>query len=245
MLVLIWEPVIIFSGFFFLSLIIKYEIKNFGKSLLLSICFLPAILVAIYIATNPISEENHLILSNSLKENFNEICYMSCGLLLSKSSLSDQFTSNFSLYSVEIFVRYFLIILVGFGPLLIVSKNSKILKNIYFFNFFNNLFYPMAILILPIFLLFAMGSDWGRWVHITYTFSAIFFIHLYKNNIIKVDFSFYNRFRSKYNKRYMFVIFFIIFSFGWNPKTSLTGDVGSFPGYRVPYYLIKTINNNF
>jgi len=41
------------------------------------------------------------------------------------------------------------------------------------------------------------------------------------------------------------LIVFIIFAFGWNPKTSLTGDVGSFPGYRVPYYFFKTVFNNF
>ena len=29
--------------------------------------------------------------------------------------------------------------------------------------------------------------------------------------------------------------FFIVFCFGWNPKTTMTGDVASFPGYRIPY----------
>jgi len=35
--------------------------------------------------------------------------------------------------------------------------------------------------------------------------------------------------------RKTFIIFFIIFSFGWNPKTTLTEDVASIPGYRIPY----------
>ena len=118
-------------------------------------------------------------------------------------------------------------------------------EDIYFFNFFKDLFYLTAILMSPLFLLLAIGSDWGRWVHISYTYSVLFFIHLIKNKIIILDFNFFNRFRSKYNKKYLFVIVFIIFAFGWNPKTSLTGDVGSFPGYRVPYYFFKTVFNNF
>ena len=40
----------------------------------------------------------------------------------------------------------------------------------------------------------------------------------------------------------MFVILFIIFCFGWNPKTVMTGDIASFPGYRIP---VKVINKIF
>ena len=40
----------------------------------------------------------------------------------------------------------------------------------------------------------------------------------------------------------MFVILFIIFCFGWNPKTVMLGDVASFPGYRIP---VKVINKIF
>ena len=41
------------------------------------------------------------------------------------------------------------------------------------------------------------------------------------------------------------VFLFIIFCFDWNPKTLFKGDIASIPGYRVPYNLIKSINNNF
>ena len=71
---------------------------------------------------NPISE---LIIYIFLKENFNENCYMSCALLLSKSSIYDQFKANFNLFNFEIFLRYFLIILIGFGPLFIIIKFFK------------------------------------------------------------------------------------------------------------------------
>ena len=101
---------------------------------------------------------------------------MSCALLLSKSSIKSQFTANFPLYNPVIFIRYFLIILIGFGPLFLVSINSKILNQFIFKDFFKNFFILLLLLISPIILLFAMGSDWGRWVNITYTFSCLFFI---------------------------------------------------------------------
>ena len=42
----------------------------------------------------------------------------------------------------------------------------------------------------------------------------------------------------------MFILLFVIYCFGWNPKTLLTGDVASFPGYRVPYKIFKIVLMN-
>ncbi len=243
-LILIWEPVIFYAPFFLTAFIIKYELNNLFKIFKFIILFLPAILISFYIALNPINEENHLILSNSLKENFGEECYMSCALLLSKSTIKSQFTANFPLYNSVIFIRYFLVILIGFGPLFLLSKNSKIVNKIIFKNFFSNFLILLILLISPIIILFAMGSDWGRWVNITYTFACLFFIHLYKNNFIKINFNFFEKYKLFKNKNILILIF-IVFCFGWNPKTSLTGDIGSFPGYRVPYYFIKAVISNF
>ena len=44
------------------------------------------------------------------------------------------------------------------------------------------------------------------------------------------------------NKK-IFVILIIFYCFGWNPKTVMTGDVASFPGYRIPYKTLKIILN--
>ena len=90
--------------------------------------FLPSIMVGLYIAFNPITEFNHNEMANFLKENFNETCYMSCGLLLSKSTLFEQFTGNYPSYSFEVFLRYFLILIFGFGPLIILIYYSTIQK---------------------------------------------------------------------------------------------------------------------
>ena len=40
---------------------------------------------------------------------------------------------------------------------------------------------------------------------------------------------------------YIYIIFFIIFCFGWNPKTSLTGDIGTNPLWKIPYNASKRI----
>ena len=167
---------------------------------------------------------------------------MSCDLLLTKSSIKEQFTANFPLYSPIIFIRYSLIFLIGFGPLLLLSNRSVILKNLIFLSFFKNLLIPILIIISPLLLLLAMGSDWGRWINITYTFSVLFFISLIKNKYIKLDIKHFTKLKSNFNNTVL-TIFFIIFCFGWNPKTSVTGDVGSFPGYRIPYNFIKIILN--
>ena len=37
------------------------------------------------------------------------------------------------------------------------------------------------------------------------------------------------------------LICFILYAFGWTPQTTLTGDVSSFPGYRVPYKTVKIL----
>ena len=242
LLVLIWEPVIFYFPFFITLLIFKYSIKDFKKFINLLLLFSPAIILALYIAFNPISSESHLKLVDSLKLNFDENCYMSCDLLLTKSSIKEQFTANFPLYSPIIFIRYSLIFLIGFGPLLLLSNRSVILKNLIFLSFFKNLLIPILIIISPLLLLLAMGSDWGRWINITYTFSVLFFISLIKNKYIKLDIKHFTKLKSNFNNTVL-TIFFIIFCFGWNPKTSVTGDVGSFPGYRIPYNFIKIILN--
>ena len=59
---------------------------------------------------------------------------------------------------------------------------------------------------------------------------------LLNKNKIKINFI------NKVSKK-KFIIIFIIFCFGWNPKTVITGDVASFPGYRIPYKFFKIVAN--
>ena len=146
--ILIWEPIIFFVLFFLFLDLIENNIKKINKLFFFSIIsYLPSIILAVYIALNPISDEAHKLMASSLMENFNENCYMSCDLLKSKSSIYQQFQGNFDKYSIEIFIRYILIILIGFGPLFILLFNSKLKSKIYFFDKFDNLLFPYLILL--------------------------------------------------------------------------------------------------
>ena len=240
--ILIWEPIIFFILFFFFLDLIENNIKKIKKLFFFQIIsYLPAILLALYIALNPISEESHNLMRSSLMENFNENCYMSCELLKTKSSIYQQFQGNFDKYSIEIFVRYILIIIIGFGPLFILLFNSKLKNKIFFLDKFNNLLFPYLILLSPVILLFAMGYDWGRWVNISYVISIISFIYIYKYNLITLSEEFLDNKLLKNINKNIFIFIVIIYCFGWNPKTAITGDVASFPGYRIPYKTLKII----
>ena len=242
--VLIWEPVFFFFLFFFAIDLIQTKSKKLDIEFIKIISsFIPAMILVFYIALNPLSADSHRIMANYLMINFNEICYMSCGLLKSKSSIYDQFAGNFNSYSFEVFFRYTLIILIGFGPLFLLAFNST-LKNaqIIFFGKFDNLLSPILICLTPVIFLFAMGYDWGRWVNISYVFSIIFYIYLYKNNQVSLNENFLNNkiFKSLNNKKF-FIIFVIIFCFGWNPKTVITGDIASNPLWKIPYNTSKIL----
>ena len=241
-LCLIWEPVIFFFPFFLGVLISRFENLNKKNICKIFVSFLPATAVCCFFIFNPISEENHKLMVSSLNE-IGESCYMSCALLQSKSTLYQQFQVNFGKYSFAVFFRYFSIIIIGFGPIFLLSFYSKFKnKNYFFFNKFKNLLLPILTLLSPVILLFAMGSDWGRWVNISYTFTILFYFFLIKNNVIiydqlKID-HLYKRF---IKKEYILIILFIFFAFSWNPKTALSGDIGSFPIYRIPYKSIKML----
>ena len=220
--------------------------KLLGKII---VCFIPALVLSVIIVTNPITPENHLILANSLKENFGEDCYMSCGMLLSRSTIISQFVQNSESFTLEIFIRYPLIILIGFGPIFLLSLHSKLKTEVLFFKYFNNLFYPILLLLTPVLFLFAMGGDWGRWVNISYTFTVLFYFYLLQNNLLEINLEkIAKKISFIQNKKSLVAVCFVLYAFGWTPQTNLRGDVSSFPGYRMPYKTVKIlyqkINNN-
>ncbi len=239
--VLVWEPIIFFFPLILLYLIIENKIEKLNLSFVKIILLMtPSIFLAFYIATNPLNANEWNIMASVLKNEFSEKCYMSCGLLKTKSTILQQFEGNIGKYSFEVILRYTLIILIGFYPISLLLKNSIVKnKKLIILRNFKNLFLPFCIAISPVILLFAMGYDWGRWVNISYVISALIVFSLLKNKKINL-----NTKSLKQNLLYkikgkMFVIFFIIYCFGWNPKTVMLGDVASFPGYRIP---VKVIN---
>jgi len=242
--VLIWEPIVFYFIFFVAADIFKNNFENFNTNFLTNfIYYLPAVFIAFYIALNPMSETDHQIMSNYLKSNYNEICYMSCALLKTKSSIYDQFHGNFSHYSFEVIFRYTLIILIGYFPLFLLFKNSNPRNiNLIFFNKFKSLLVPLLLILSPVTILFAMGYDWGRWVNISYVFSITFYLYFYKTGLIKLNEKVrYYKINTFLNKKNFFIIFFVIFCFGWNPKTVMTGDIGTNPLWKIPYNASKII----
>ena len=243
--ILIWEPIIFFYPLFFLLEIIERNLKKANFEFFkIFFYFVPSIFIALFFITSPISEEQWMIMAGVLKNEFGQNCYMSCGLLKSKSTIIQQFQGNISKYSFEVFFRYFLIIVTGFFPIYVLYKNSFLRnKNLIFFNKFKKIHSIFLLSLTPVILLFSMGYDWGRWVNITYVLSAIVYFYLYKNNLIKLnkkklDKNFINKLKEK-----IFIFLFIIYCFGWNPKTVISGDVASFPGYRIPYKALKVLLN--
>jgi hypothetical protein len=248
--VLIWEPIIFYFLFFISVDIFKNDFRGINIKFLANfIYYLPAILISFFIALNPMSEAEHQLMSNFLINNYNETCYMSCALLKSKSSIYDQFNGNLEYYSFEVFFRYTLIILIGFFPLFILLKNSSLKNtNLIFFKSFKNLLTPLLLILSPVIILFAMGYDWGRWVNISYAFSIIFYFYFYKTRLIKLNkkIDFYET-KIFLNKKKFYIIFFIIFCFGWNQKTVMTGDIATNPLWKIPYNASKIVFgfNNF
>lgn len=243
--VLIWEPVIFFFPIIVFLEIIKNKIYKINLNFIkILISFFPSLIICAIFILDPLSQNEHDLMTSVLKNEFGEACYMSCDLLRTKSTLAQQFEGNFKSYSAEVFIRYALIIIIGFYPLNLLIKSSSLNdKNLLFTKVFKNFSILLFITLVPILMLFAMGYDWGRWVNVTYVFLILVYFNLLTNNCITLDKSkLIKNWISKFKNK-IFFTFFIIFCFGWHPKTVITDDVGSIPGYRVPYKIFKILKN--
>ena len=253
---ILYEPAAFYYPFFAAALIIKLRnFKAFKIFNILIIVFIPSLIASWFSAFELLSNDGFQIMKNSLKDNFGEECYMSCGLMGSKKealvhiSHTIQKLKEGGEYSIYIYLfRYFLIMLVGSLPLILIITFSSLKIKILNFNY---LIYPFILLNLFVPLHWLMFLDWGRAVNITYVSSFLFLFYLYKNNYIHVDtkkieekVQFYFDLIIKYSffrsKKKLTIFIFIIYAFGWSPPTLLSADVNSFPGYRIPYKTIKT-----
>ena len=238
--ILVWEPIIFFFPIILVFEIIDNKIEKFDLNFVrILFSFLPSVIIAIIFILDPLTKEEHLLMGSTLLNEFGEHCYMSCALLGSKSTILQQFEGNFGKYSFEVFLRYFLIILIGFFPLFTLIRNSYLKNNnLLFVRYFKNPLTLFLICLSPVPVLFAMAYDWGRWVNISYVFTFIFYFYLLNKKYLIIENKMNSNFIMTLNKK-LFIFVFILFCFGWNPKTVITGDVASFPGYRIPY---KTIS---
>ena len=88
--VLIWEPVVFFLSFWLAIDLIRNESKKIDLHFFLNLTtYIPTIILALYIAFNPLTSDAHLKMTEFLKYNFNEHCYGACTLLLGKSTIID------------------------------------------------------------------------------------------------------------------------------------------------------------
>ena len=242
--ILTWEPVFLFFSFIFLIDLFVFEIKNFDKKfyyILLS--YLVSILIVIQIYINPFPVENYDAMRDFLKKEFGESCYMSCSFVgqQSANSFSELFTMLLKRFEFTYAIRYLIIIVVGFFPLYLLSIYSKVTnKNqLLFISKFKNLFFPFLLAFLPSTVLYLVMYDWGRIVHISYTFSLLTFLYLIKKNFIELSKQkIEENYISKTSKK-IFIIIFFLFAFGWNPKVVISDDVASKPIYATPYKFYK------
>ena len=172
---------------------------------------------------------------------FGERCYMSLGLLTSKSTIAQQFL----IPKFEYIVRYILIIIVGFFPLFVLCANSKFYKKKINLIFkFKTFFLILIILLCPIPVLFAAMYDWGRVVNISYTFSILTFLFLINNKYLQIyEGKFYLLIKNFLSyKRYNYIIFFL-YCFCWNIKTVISDKIGTIPIYQIIRKAAKIVIN--
>ena len=242
--ILTWEPVFLFFSFIFLIDVFVFQIKNFDKKFYyILFSYLVSILIVILIYVNPFPYENYNSMSDFLKKEFGETCYMSCSFVgqQSANSFSELYKMFKEKFRFIYAIRYLIIISVGFFPLYLLLTYSKvnIKKRTLIISKFKNLFTPFLLAFLPSTVLYLIMYDWARIVHISYTFSLLTFLYLIKENLIE----FSNQkvranYISKISKKFFIIVFFI-YSFGWNPKVVMVDDVASKPIYATPYKFYK------
>lgn len=250
LLCLIWEPFIFFFSFAAFIILVRNIEQSFKKIIFkILLSFSSSILTVIIIFLNPLSLDEYLLMEESLKNDFGEICYMSCLYLKNNPTITELFDGVFIHFSFEIIFRYTVIIIVGFFALYTLVINSELKKRLLFINIHKynsinvNLLVTFVILLLPSLILFSSMTDWGRAVNMVYTFSILTYIYLIKNNLVIINkkIIIYDNFYN--HKKKTFIILFIIFAFFWNQKTALTGDISTNSLYKIVYNTSKKIFN--
>tara|TARA_B110000967_G_C18660117_1_gene447744 strand:- start:48 stop:806 length:759 start_codon:yes stop_codon:yes gene_type:complete len=225
--------------------LVVFNFNKFDKKLIwLFLSYLVIFLVTIFIYLNPISSESFNIMKNVLMNDFEENCYMSCSFVgnQSQNSYIELVYLNAEVLKPTHIIRYILIILIGFYPLFNLLKISRLSNTkLFFFSNYKSLLFPFIFAFIPSIFLYPPMYDWGRIVHISYSFMLLSYIFLLKNNLIKIDQERLakNIFENLSNK--IFFILFIIFCLGWNQKTVMTADITTNSFYKIIYNSSKKI----
>lgn len=228
---LIWEGVVFYLSFFIMVLIVKDKfIFNQSFLIKLILCITPVFIILYFIVFFRLTENEVNIMCNSVNECYAAMTYLDNNLNSNISEVTSQFKFSYLL-------RYILIFFIGFLPLLILMKNSNFKIKTKMNK--NNILSLFILMLLPNIIFYYIAQDWGRWMNISYTLSLLTYLYLYKNNYIEVNNKVNNYKILK--KNFLLIMLFIVFSFGWNPKTTMKEDVGSIPIYRKTLSIINFI----
>jgi len=229
---LIWEGFVIYISYFIFILILKNNLV-LNKSFLtkLTISLIPLSISFYFVFFYRLDENGLKMMCQSINECYGAISYLN-------RSLSSNISEVTSKFQISFLIRYILVLIIGFFPLFLLIKNSKLnykqkFKNDYFYLIF------FIIIFTPSLIFYYIAQDWGRWVSISYTLSLLTYVYSLKNNFIVINFDRINY--SIFRKKFVVIFLFIIFAFGWAPKTLINEDVGSIPIYRKSVEIIKSV----
>ena len=229
---LIWEGFVIYISYFIFILILKNNLV-LNKSFLtkLTISLIPLSISFYFVFFHRLDENGLKMMCQSINECYGAISYLN-------RSLSSNISEVTSKFQISFLIRYIIVLIIGFFPLFLLIKNSKLnykqkFKNDYFYLIF------FIIIFTPSLIFYYIAQDWGRWVSISYTLSLLTYVYSLKNNFIVINFDRINY--SIFRKKFVVIFLFIIFAFGWAPKTLINEDVGSIPIYRKSVEIIKSV----
>ena len=229
---LIWEGFVIYISYFIFILILKNNLvlnKIFLTKITISL--IPLSISFYFVFFHRLDENGLKMMCQSINECYGAISYLN-------RSLSSNISEVTSKFQISFLIRYILVLIIGFFPLFLLIKNSKLnykqkFKNDYFYLIF------FIIIFTPSLIFYYIAQDWGRWVSISYTLSLLTYVYSLKNNFIVINFDRINY--SIFRKKFVVIFLFIIFAFGWAPKTLINEDVGSIPIYRKSVEIIKSV----
>ncbi len=229
-LLLIFETSIFYSFFFIFIILISCKELNKKYFIKLFYLSLPTLIVILLLVLNPHSIQDTERMCDSLKK-IGESCGMPTFFLSKKIG----YHMNEVSWKFEHILRYLTIFILGFGPLLILIKNSyfnvdKVNKNFKQIP----LIYYFLIPVFTSFIMMVIAVDSGRWMHISYTCSIITYYVMLKNQVIILNqnnslIKFFNKKIKNVTK----IIIFLIVCMSWNPKAVYHEDLGSLPLFRA------------
>ena len=229
---MIWEGVAIYLSYFVFILFLKNNLvlqKRFFFNLIL--CLLPFLITFYFVISFRLSGEELKAMCNSIDECYGAMTYLNRDLASNIGEVKSKFHLSY-------LIRYIIIFLVGFFPLILLIKNSKFNINLKFINkyYFSILFFLVFI---PSLSFYFIAQDWGRWINISYTLSLLTYIFCIKNDIAIIESEKLNFYFLK-NKTITSILI-ILFCFSWNPKTLMNEDIGSIPIYRKSLIIINNL----